>query len=112
LSDVGPTPLAATQLLEIEHVSLLSDARHPPSVDAMPTSRLRLCICSVPGLYRVLIRPELPMFKRFQWCWQFLDRTIYETGMDDEDVSAMVVDVRGNLLKHPSYRKHTQKTTT
>jgi len=32
------------------------------------------------------------MFKRFQLCWQFLDRATNDTGMDDEDD-------RENLLK-------------
>jgi len=48
--------------------------------------------------------PEVFMFKQFQLCRQFLDRTTYETQIDDEDD-------RENLLKFAaSQLQKTQQT--
>jgi hypothetical protein len=43
--------------------------------------------------------PQVLMFKRFQSRWQAIDQTNYATGMDDEEVAALLLDVREDLLQ-------------
>jgi len=42
--------------------------------------------------------PEVLVFKRFQAYWEFIDKSLYGTGVDNNDVSTMVQDVRQNIL--------------
>jgi hypothetical protein len=42
--------------------------------------------------------PEVPLFKRFQQYWEFIDRDRYESGMADDTVSKSVQDIRDSII--------------
>jgi len=43
--------------------------------------------------------PEVPLFRRFQQFWEFVDQSKYESGMADDTVSRSVQDISDSTIQ-------------
>jgi len=44
--------------------------------------------------------PDVPLFKRFQGYWEFIDRDKFETGLIDDKIKDLLYDIKDEILKY------------